>query len=246
MKRTRIDLILAIKGNPLCLATAQVLSTLLNIKHQFLNPEILQQELPLPHHSVLILTENQIFRNLAQLRQRGFPGAVLILSDKSPEKVKETYPILRYGVSSHAILPLFNSLSTLIEQLIKLIPMGEDNLNDLQERLKASVKQLDQEIMPLLETIAKDNNNLDHNLDLIEKYFLNLLQYTPDFSHEKFISQDSNSPPIRTKFSNTIETIRTSPDRKTKHLAVLHEICQRWRNHVLITGEGLGRLPHST
>lgn len=235
--------LLILNHNPLTPAIAHVLTTLLDIKHQYLNPATQETDQPFPHPSILILTENQIFRNLAQLRQQNYTGAILVLSDKSTEQTKENHPILRYGISSHAILPFFNHLTTLIQQITQLIPIGEDNLNDLQERLNASAQQIDQDIIPLLNGLEKDDYNRDQNLDLLEKNFLNLLQYTPDFSHEKFIPNDPDSPRIRTKFSDTLDTIRTCPEHISENLAVLHQISQRWRNHVLMTGEGLDCLP---
>lgn len=240
-------MILSIEGNPISLAMAQVASTILERECQWLNPKTIQQTPSLPQEAVLILTDNQILPNLALLRLQGFAGAVLVLSYNSPERVKENYPILYYGISSHRIVPFFWPIPTILGQIIQLKPMGKDNLNDLKKRLQAPIEKLD-EINLLVENIEKSNNNLEQNLNLLKEIFLNLLGYTPDFAHEKFdlADLDPDSSRIKKKFNDIIETIRNSPENsRVENLAILRQVFQRWLSHVTITGEGLGSLDDS-
>jgi len=236
----KIEAIVAIKGNPVTLAASRVLSTLLGVREIWLDPESVRQTSDLPRQSVLVLAENQIYRGLAALRLNGFEGAVLVLSYNEPEVVEDRYPILTYGENSHFVCTFPWQLSKLLANSTKSIPIDvEDNLYDLQQRLKAPVHKLEQEIITPLKNLQENGSNIERELVEIRDQFTGWMQkYTPDFAHNQLFTENGTTVNTYQKFVRSINSMIQSKLIEEENMKIVFDILEEWKAHVLITGEG--------
>ncbi len=232
-----IELILVVKGSSSSVATATVISTLLNVEQQLLKPEAIKQLGRLKRESVIILFENQL-NFLAALRRRGFEGAVLVLSSEPFDMVKARHSILRYGRGFHQGCKYPWKLSDLLEKINILKPISLGNLRKLQSQLRANAEQLNRKVIPHYQNLQEGIGNFSQELDKMEENFNSLLRSTPVFRHLPFDPTDADPSQIQEKFAEIVQQIRKSQQCQPLQMAHLNKIFERWRNHVLDTGEG--------
>jgi|GEM_PF-3972120 len=238
----KLKIILAMQGSPPALAAANVLSMLFNVDCQVLCRRDIQQARSLHREAAIVLTENQL-GVLAALRLHRFSGAALVLAADPPDVTIRKHPILFYGSSSHAVSQSPWLLTDLITQTACLAPPSPGNLDMLHQTLRIPVERLDRDVMPHFERLKQGHGNFQQALDEIQAQFSVLLNHTTLFRHETFDSGDPEpeSPQIQEKFVAAIAALSSVQDRERKQqlLLVLERIFERWREHVLATGEGL-------
>lgn len=151
--------ILALKGNPASMAVADVLSRLLCIPRQIINPANQLLDWKSLRRSILVLAESQVVSKLANLRSQGFSGAVLVVSTQPFAQIKRNYRVLRFGQGSHDAFEQPWSLSSLLAKAIELVPMEPENLQFLQNEIKAPEHLYEQKIEPSLKRLREPDGS---------------------------------------------------------------------------------------
>ena len=233
----KFKLILAIQDSPTCTAAALVFSTLLDINKKFIDTQSIQKSLKLPKQSVLIITENQL-NDLAALRLHGFAGAVLILSSNSFASVKEKHRILRSGAGSHDGCDFPWKLAELLGKISELVPLESENLEMLQEELKAPEKWLKCEVYPRLKRLQQSSENFLQELGEIALIIQQLRGETRAACHV-IVEIEGHSAQIQQHFQQAIEEMRQSQKPEKTMIDRLHQIFERWQKIILSSEEGL-------
>ena len=233
----KLKLILAIQDSPTCTAAALVLSTLLEINKKFIDHQSFQKSQKLPRQSILIITENQL-NDLATLRLHGFAGAVLILSSNSFASVKEKHRLLRSGAGSHDGCDFPWKLAELLGKISELVPLESENLEMLQEELKAPEKWLKCEIKPRLKRLQQSQESFLDELEQIALIIKQIRDETRAACHV-IVEIEGHTAQIQQHFQQTIEQMRQSQKPEKTMIARLQQIFEQWQKIILGSEEGL-------
>ncbi len=233
-----LDFILAIKDSPSAIAAATVLSNLLSINRQLIEPQSIQKSLRLPKQSVLIITESQL-NYLATLRLHGFAGAVLLLSSNTFTSVKKKHRLLRSGAGSHDGCDFPWKLADLLAKISELVPLEPENLEMLQKELKAPEKWLQRQVKPRLKRLQQSQENFLDELDEIAIIIGQVREETPAACHV-IVEIEGYSAQIQQHFQQTVEQMRQAQKPEKATIARLQQIFEQWQKIVLGSEEGLG------
>ncbi|MEM7064351.1 MAG: hypothetical protein AAF572_14445 [Cyanobacteria bacterium P01_B01_bin.77] len=153
-----IKSVISLIGSPASHALAKVLSAVWQVPQLSLtlNQDNVQN---MQRDALLVLDESQV-HDLKQMRLWGFAGAVLVISKEPFHNLKQRHRVLRFGQGSHKSFPAPWNLQDLLQDLEDMIPLAPENLQFLQQELKASQKLCSSHINPALQCL-KHLDSLD-------------------------------------------------------------------------------------
>ncbi|MBN3957452.1 hypothetical protein [Nostoc sp. NMS8] len=150
--KSQFSSILAFKGSLTSVATATIISTLINIPTLFFDENEHLYNWKTFKKSVIIMTESQL-AYLPMLRLENFSGAVLVLTSTPFSLLKQQYRVLRFGYGSHDSLGNYWLLPDLLNKIAELVPLEPENFKLLHKELQAMQKIRNNQITSCIENI---------------------------------------------------------------------------------------------
>lgn len=139
-----LELILAIEGNAISIATAHTLSSIFDVQKQILPDNLADKKInnllnDVPLNSLLILGENQIHKEFDLFRLNGYRGKLLIIFF---EKSNHNLPlnIDQEPLETRYICHFPFDLYDIVNEIIKLEVLSEENLNMTQDQIVINLK----------------------------------------------------------------------------------------------------------
>jgi hypothetical protein len=226
------------------LATAHVLSTLLNAGKIPLNCKDINQLKDIPKDSVVLLLEEQL-KWLVSMRRNSFAGAVLVFSNLPYNELVSQYPIFKIGGSekNHQSCNLSWNLVNILSILDNLQPLSQGTqdtvIATIRENDEAKDKKLDLELLKQVRELCQGDfpQNLEHLERTIKKLW---------HGHKHYSSRNSNiniegygEVTIEHLFWNLIEKIRGNPENRQQSIELLEKVLTEWGNIIKKFGEDL-------
>jgi len=226
----RPDAILTIEGSFLTAASAAILFLRLKARQPQIQRHVLKQDtldtLPTPlRHSPLLLTKQQI-AHLPALRQHGFAGAVLVLSQDTFAVLKQNHRVLRFGQGSHNALPLPFTPTTLVNTVINLVPMEPENLHFFQREMDAIRQIYARRIVPCLQKLEQPDQDPAALQPEIASLIAELRSQTPVACHT-LVTIDNQSLQIQQHFRRALANLEAQQDPQSA-VAYLKAAFAQW------------------
>ena len=234
--------ILAIQSCSISMAASMVLSLFLKIDVVSLDGNSLQDSLKIYKKAVLVISEKHL-RCLAQLRLKGFSGAVIALSP-IPRKTacnveKKKPPIMLWGHGSHCLCPFPCTLPFLISKALALFPMEPENLELLQNQLRAPISWLEERVIPLLDGLYLCVGDRSKHIQELSQIIQELRQVTPVVYHSS-AKIDEQTMQIQHHFQAKLANLREARHNDQKAIADLRQVFETWRDLTVEGGESQG------
>lgn len=235
----QFESILAIQSKSASFSLTQVLSTLLGLPIQPIDPNNISQVLTLSSRSIFVLTEEQVSQYLHQFWDNGFRGVMIIITLNSSEHFKAKYKIFKsVPPCNYKFFQPPWSLLDILNQVITLRHLSEEVsrilLNQLQLSLMPLLQELENNVRPHLNNLKKNGYNLNE-LTFLEKKFKHLLS-KDDFARHQYLQlSDGNNQQIQIIFRDTIQEIKTTAKITPEQITLLDSILIRWQEIISTT-----------